>query len=146
MPIHITWEPHGVVQTAHGSVAALELIESLQQLQNDLRFDALHYLVQDFFAVDSVEISAAESEGLACTTVGAAYVNPHIRMAIVGASPAARTLARHSMDSSPYLCRRFDTLEPARAWIAEGDVTPVPLDIQLQAVVPDLPQGWVHRF
>lgn len=140
MPIHITWEPHGVVQTVHGSVAALELIESLQQLQNDLRFDILRYLVQDYSALDAVQLSHAESEVLACTTVGAAYVNPHIRVAIVGASPAARTLARHSMDTSPYLCRRFDALEPARAWIAQGEVSPVPLDIQLQAVVPDLPE------
>ncbi len=140
MPIHIRWEPHGVVQTVHGSVTALELIESLQQLQNDLRFDDLRYLVQDCRQLDAVQISPAESEVLASTTVGAAYVNPHIRVAIVGAGPAACTLAQHSMQTSPYLCRSFADLEPAHAWIAQGEIAPVPLDIQLQAVVPDLPE------
>ncbi|MGQ0711410.1 MAG: hypothetical protein ACT4NV_16890 [Rhodoferax sp.] len=139
MPIHIAWEAHGAVGVARGCVAALELIEAWQQLQNDLRFDDLRYIILDYSALDGAQLTEPEYGVLASTMVGAAYANPHIRVAIVGTSAPARTLAQHSLQSSPYLCRCFGTLEQARGWIAQGEMAPVPLDIQLQAPVPDLP-------
>lgn len=135
MPISLHWEARGVVRTAVGDIAADELFNSVADLQNDPRFDALRYVVEDLSAVASVALDESGLDMLIASAIGAALSNPHIRIAVVLRSPQLIRMAREFAAQSPYITRTFSTLEAARDWIAQGDVAPVPLDLVLQADV-----------
>ncbi len=135
MPISLQWERHGAVKVLTGDVTGDELFNALADLQNDPRFDALRYVVEDFSGVGSVQLDAAGMDMLVDGAIGAALSNPHIRIAVVTGTPLLRTLARQFAAQSPYITQTFASLAAARAWIAEGDVEPVPLEWVLQTTI-----------
>lgn len=135
MPISLHWEQRGVVRTAVGDIAADELFNSVADLQNDPRFDALRYVVEDFSEAGTVALDEASLDMLIASAIGAALSNPYIRIAVVLRSPQLYRLARQFAAQSPYITRTFSTLEAARDWIAQGDVAPVPLELVLQTDV-----------
>lgn len=139
MSVHISWEPHGVGLCCSGEALADDLIEAMRQIQNDCRFDQLRYALMDFSPVQGLLLSDEELDVLIAMALGAAYSNAHIRLALVSSDEDGRSLCRRFMRSSPYLTRLFSDVAAARAWIGEGEMAPVPLDIQLQACVPGLP-------
>lgn len=135
MPITLQWEPRGVVRAMTGEIGADELLESVADLQNDPRFDQLRFLVEDFSEVESVQLDEAGLDMVIATTIGAAFSNPHIRIAVVATTPPVRSLARQFAEHSPYVTQIFQTLAAARVWIAGEESVPVPLDVALQAAV-----------
>lgn len=135
MPIRFQWEPRGVVRIITGDVDTGELLNSVADLQNDPRFDELRYVVEDLSEVGAVQLDEAGMDMLIASAIGAAFSNPHIRIAVVTTSPYVHTLARQFVAQSPYITRMFRTLADARAWIAGGEIAPVPLELVLQAAV-----------
>lgn len=135
MPIDLQWEPGGVVRTLTGDVTAEALLHAIAALQNDPRFDALRFVVEDFSRVDSVQLETGAMDMLVDSAIGAALSNPHIRVAVVTGTPLLRTLVRQFAAQSPYITHTFASLAAARAWIAEGDVEPVPLELVLQTTI-----------
>ena len=135
MPIDLQWEPGGVVRTLTGDVTAEALLHSIAALQNDPRFDALRFVVEDFSGVDSVQLETGAMDMLVDSAIGAALSNPHIRVAVVTSAQQLRLLVRQFAAQSPYITHTFASLAAARAWIAEGDVEPVPLELVLQTTI-----------
>lgn len=135
MPISLQWEPHGVVRTFSGQIEFDEYMQSIAELQNDLRFDTLRFIVEDFSLATSVRIAASDVDMIIATTIGAAFSNPHIRIAAVAQEPTLRQLISLFSQTSPYVTQSFERLSDAREWIRDGETSPVPLDIQLQASV-----------
>ncbi|MDT8991002.1 hypothetical protein RQP54_09020 [Curvibacter sp. APW13] len=135
MAISLEWEPHGAVRIYNGTIHIDGIVDAIAQLQNDPRFDRLRYLIEDFSAVDSLAISESEVDLIVAHAIGAAYSNPHIRVAAVATSEQTRQLVRQFAKDSPYIVRLFGDTEAARQWISGGETSPVPLEIQLQASV-----------
>ena len=135
MPIDLQWEPGGVLRTLTGDVTAEALLHSIAALQNDPRFDALRFVVEDFSGVDSVQLETGAMDMLVDSAIGAALSNPHIRVAVVTSAQQLRLLVRQFAAQSPYITHTFASLAAARAWIAEGDVEPVPLELVLQTTI-----------
>lgn len=135
MPISLQWEPHGVVRTMQGEVSMEEFMDSVAALHNDMRFDTLRFAIEDFSAVTSVQVSMADIDMVIAVTIGAAYSNPHIRIAAVTQLPMVKQMVTIFAKASPYITRQFEDMDAARAWIRDGDTSAVPLDIQLQAKV-----------
>ena len=135
MPITQQWEPRGVVRTMTGEIGTDELLESVADLQNDPRFDQLRFVVEDFSPVEALHLDQAGLDMVIATTIGAAFSNPHIRVAVVAPAPPVRSLARQFAEHSPYVTQIFQTLAAARGWIAAEETSTVPLDVVLQAAV-----------
>ena len=135
MSISLHWEPHGVLRTCRGPIGFEEYMQSIAELHNHLRFDSLRYIIEDFTLAEVVRITPDEVDMVIASTIGAAYSNPHIRMAAVAQSEPLRQLLGQFFHLSPYVNRLFDDLQAAREWIHSGETAPIPLDIQLQTTV-----------
>lgn len=135
MPISLQWEPHGVVRVITGDVETGELLNSVADLQNDPRFDELRFVVEDLSEVGAVQLDDAGMDMLIASAIGAAFSNPHIRIAVVATSPQVHSLARQFAAHSPYITHTFPTLADARDWIAGGDMATVPLELVLQTTI-----------
>ena len=133
MSVALQWEPHGVLRTFSGTVEFEEYMESVASLQNDARFDELRYIVEDFAGCDSLHVSEAQMEMVMANAIGAAYSNPYIRIAAVAVEAQVCNLITLFAQGSPFITRVFPQMAQARAWLAAGDITPVPLDVRLQA-------------
>jgi hypothetical protein len=135
MGYSLHWEPHGVVRTLSGEIGFDEYMQSIAELQNDMRFDALRFIIEDFSAVESIHIDPTEIDMVIASVIGGAFSNPHIQVAAVARLQQVRELITLFAQGSPYVTRMFDDLVAARSWVAEGETSPVPLDIQLQTAV-----------
>lgn len=135
MSISLQWEPHGVVRTVAGTVHWDEFMASVVAVQNDARFDRLRYAIEDFSGIETVDLNQSDLDMVTAMTIGAAFSNPHIRIAVVATLAPVRQLAHSFSRTSPYVTRLFAQLAQAREWINAGDISAVPLDIQLQAAV-----------
>lgn len=135
MAVTLQWEPRGVVRTFSGVVAFDEFLESIAELQNDMRFDSIRYVIEDFSAIETLRVTAEDIDTVIASAIGAAFSNPNIRVAAIPHSDTTRALIREFAKGSPFVTRMFESVAAARAWIGGGDTTPVPLEVQLQATV-----------
>lgn len=135
MSIGLHWEARGVLRVCSGDIGFEEYMQSTAELHNDPRFDGLRYFIDDFTQVESLHMSSNDVEMVIASMIGAAYSNPHIRMAMVARSEPLRQMLAQLLRMSPYVNRVFDTQAEAREWIGSGETMPVPLEIQLQAAV-----------
>lgn len=135
MAISLHWEPRGVRRACSGDIGFDEYMQSVAELHNDLRFDTLRFIIEDFSLVESVHMCSSDVDMVIASAIGAAYSNPHIRVAAVARSASLRGLLGQFFHLSPYVSRLFDAMPAARAWIASGEMAAVPLEIQLQAAV-----------
>lgn len=133
MPVALQWEPHGVVREFTGTVEFEEYMQSVASLQNDARFDTLRYIIEDFSACSILHVSESDMDMVIASAIGAAFSNPHIRIAAVAQAPQARHLIHLFAQGSPFITRLFAQMERAREWVSDGDTAPVPLDVRLQA-------------
>lgn len=135
MPISLHWEPRGVVRTCRGHIGFEAYMQSIAELHNDLRFDALHYIIEDFTLAELAHMAPGDVDMVVASTIGAAFSNPHIRMAAVTQSQSLRRLLGQFSYLSPYVSRLFESMTAARDWIESVEMASVPLEIQLQAAV-----------
>lgn len=119
MPYTISWEPKGCVKTITGVVTAKEFMASIAELQNDLRFDKARYSINNFVDAQAFEITTADIHLYAAHSLGAAYSNRHMRIAIVATDPDIIALVQVYVKLSPYKTEFFETMEAARVWVSE---------------------------
>ena len=118
MSYELIWEPHGVVKRFFGVLTGRDIVESVERIEADPRFDACRHVINDLLAVERVDVSATDVEYVAAIDRGAALTNPDIRVAFVTTSPRLVALAEQYAEGgqSAYPTRIFDALVVARAW------------------------------
>lgn len=121
MGCELHWEARGVVKRYFGHVSSEQLLEPVISTEADVRFDRLRFVINDFLEAQSVAYTPADIEGIAAHDIGAASVNPDIKVAIVTTLPEVIELVQHYEKASTqaYPTRIFSTMAEARAWVAE---------------------------
>lgn len=120
MPFDITWEPLGVRRHFHGHMSAADLLRSIEVVHGDMRFDDLHYSLNDFLDVTSSDIEPnALMEG-AARAIGATLSNTRLVMLMVVVDPVMREKVRRFTGPplSSFPAEFFETREAARDWIS----------------------------
>ena len=115
------WEKSGLVRRFFGHVSIEELERSTILGQQDARFDAMRFVINDFRDCSSVSTPPAAIEEIAARDAGAALTNSRTRIATVSKNPAvlAITDLYEKAGYSPYPTRNFSTMEAAQEWLFE---------------------------
>lgn len=122
MPIDVVWERRGAYKRYHGHVTGEELLQSIDVLHSDYRFDRLRYVISDCSDVKSFSVTEDQVQLVAAKDLGARYTNPHVLVAIVTTDDRIKALATlyAGPPLQPYPTKIFDTLDDARAWTESG--------------------------
>jgi hypothetical protein len=115
----INWEPRGVVKRYFGCLTGHDLLQAVVDTEADARFDDYRYVINDFLAIEAVDLADADIEQIAAIDKAAARINPNIRIAIVATLPEVLALANQYVDSplGAYPTRVFARMTDARAWL-----------------------------
>ena len=90
MGFQIEWEPRGVLLRFFDRVPSSELMRAHEALHGDSRFDAAHYLIQDFSQAHAVELDDEDMRCRAYIDRVAASYNRRLHMAHVSADHRVR--------------------------------------------------------
>ncbi len=120
MPWEVVWEPRGVLRRFMGHVDGEQLLRSVAEVHGDWRFDTLHYSINDFLAVESLDLDQQALEQAAAETIGASQTNGRLEVLIVARDPRVVEVARRfvSPQLSNYPAHFFESIEEARSWVA----------------------------
>ncbi len=125
MAFDLVWEPSGVWRRYSGRLTAADLLASLNQVQIDPRYDRLRYSLNDFLAVESVDDVSGIMDVVIAGSIGGAYSNPRLVMAIVARHESV--LAHAGMfirPDFPYPVKIFQEIDAARAWLGASGAQP----------------------
>lgn len=119
MGYELIWEPRGVHKRFYGQVTDGDISGSVARIQGDRRFDALRYVINDFLDGTGHQVPLAAVEEIAAIDDAAAISNPHIRVALVAATPEFVELVNQYAGSTMklYPTRVFSSLDEARIWL-----------------------------
>ncbi|AXS80278.1 hypothetical protein [Dechloromonas sp. HYN0024] len=120
MAYELVWEPEGVINRFSGVVRAWELVQSVETIQGDARFDDTRYVINDFLAVTEYEMGAEILTEVAVLQYGAYNTNPNCRIVFVTTDDALATLVRGVPESSgitSYQTEVCPTVSAARDWL-----------------------------
>lgn len=121
MAYELVWEPEGVVRRFSGVVSAAEFISSVERVQGDPRYDDMHYVINDFSAVPTLNLSDETFTELAVLHYGAFVSNPNCRVVFVTADNVLAGMVRRILQQGPvvsYQTKVFLTEVEARDWLA----------------------------
>jgi hypothetical protein len=121
MPCDIIWEPQGVRRHFYGHMSPSDLLHSIEAVHGDMRFDDLHYSLNDFLDVTSSDIEPNTLMEGAAHAIGATLSNTRLVMLMVVADPTIREKVRRFTGPplSSFRAEFFETREDARDWIAK---------------------------
>ena len=115
MPFTITWEDGGVYKLFTGVVSFQEYSRSQELVLGDVRTDSLHYVINDFLAVEGYSLTTDQVKYVAAVNLGASITNPHLQIAYVTKDLRVIAMLRLAAVFSSFKLRNFSTLEEARA-------------------------------
>ena len=120
----VHWEETGAVKRFFGAVTALEVMQSVVEIEGDARLDDIRYVINDLLAATAFSCDSTEVDEIAAIAKASALSNSRIMIAIVATMPEITTGARQYVESpmNVYQTRIFSTLAEARVWIAEARV------------------------
>lgn len=123
MSYDIRWEPRGVVKHFYGEVTDHDMMHSVIETESDPRFDELRYVINDFLDCAACAVANKTVDKIAVADCGAAFTNPHIRIAVVTTAPEIVSLTVRYAQSplNRYPTRLFATIEDAQAWLNSGN-------------------------
>lgn len=122
MPYKNTWEQRGVYRVFSGKITGEEILEAVQKVEADARFDKIKYVINNFLDVTEIDVSPKDIKIIAAIDTAAALSNSDIKIAQLATDPqiaALNVLYSEAAGSSPYPTKVFHTLEDARKWIEE---------------------------
>ncbi len=114
-----TWEEKGLYRVFTGITSGLEVIDSNLSIHGDPRFDEIHYVLNDFTAIEGFEVSELDISLIANVDKAATMSKPILKIAIVTTcSDLLQWVEKYlqRMSDSSYTCCVFDNLEDARKW------------------------------
>ena len=115
------WEKHGVYRKCSGRVTGKEILQAVQEVESDNRFDLIRYVINDFLDVTEVDVSFEEIKLIAAIDNAAALTNPNIKVAQVTINSGIEDLAKFYSDrpgNNRYPSKLFLSLDEAREWVA----------------------------
>jgi len=113
------WERNGVIKVFSGSIDGQQVLDSVISVEEDIRFDSVRYVINDFLEVADIDISDGDVARVAAIDRAASITNPNIRIAVVTKDDRMRELARRYgdlMKNSPYQTLLFESIDAAREW------------------------------
>jgi len=119
MPFEIVWELRGAQVIYSGQVTASELAKAFVSVNADQRYDDLLYVLADYRASTSINVTDEQLIELACIDYAAALSNPRIAQAHVVDDVRVVRQLRHYMANNDSEHRQgiFSRVEDAHAWI-----------------------------
>lgn len=119
MGYELIWEPRGVLKRFFGQVTDSDISGSVARIHGDRRFDTLRYVINDYLDGTGHRIPLNAVEEIAAIDDAAAISNPHIRVALVAATPEFVELATQYAGATMkiYPTRIFSSLDEARIWL-----------------------------
>ena len=123
MGYEIEWEPpDGVLKRHFGHVTGEEVLEAVQRTEEDPRFDALHYAINDFRDCTSLAVSPVTVQEVAAVDCAAAHSNARIRVAIVTTRSDVKAMSNAYANDplTRFDTRIFETMEDARRWVGQA--------------------------
>lgn len=120
MPVHLTWEQHGLYRRFTDPVTSALLVRIKEENIGDERFDTLHYTICDFSGVSDFSSRSEDLAYLCALDKATALYRPGICIASVAPDERIASVMRSLRDSgvSPYPRGVFRSVEQARAWIS----------------------------
>lgn len=120
MSYELIWEPQGVVKRFWGHVSDSDILNAVNSVCGDSRFDDLRFVINDLTGVESQSVSGAAIEHYAAERIGALQCNPRIASPFVASSPSALAIVKAV--TSPALgtehpWRIFSKVGDAREWL-----------------------------
>lgn len=121
MSYELIWEPRGVIKRYYGVLTSTDLVEPVERTEADPRFDRFRYVINDFLAVERMELAPFAVEHVAAVDHAAAKTNQNIWIAVVTtASEVIELVERYAeLSRNAYPTRVFDTMEQARSWLTD---------------------------
>jgi hypothetical protein len=121
MGYELQWRPKGVVKRFFGFITGAEILQSINDVEGDWRFDDLRYVIDDFLGVRGFDISFPEVDEYSAIDGSAARINPKIKVALVTADAELTLLCKQYAESplNRYPTKIVATLEDAQQWIEE---------------------------
>lgn len=116
------WETDGVYRKFSGKLTGDEILESVQLVEADSRFDSIRYVINDFLDVTEVDVSPQKIKTVAVIDSAATLSNPDIVLAQVTTNPKVEdVIARYAQAPCPhaYPFKIFTRLELAREWVSK---------------------------
>lgn len=117
MPFQITREQHGIYKKFSGFVSKTEFLQSVFEAQSDPDYDRMAYSLNDFLEVTGHDVSISHVKTAAAHALGAAFINPDIKIAIVSTDQVIRELVKPFTAISSYPLALFTSVEDARKWL-----------------------------
>jgi hypothetical protein len=119
MPYSIHWEPSGVYKRFTGVVSGDELLRSVIEVANDVRFFHAHYEISDYLPADRTEFSQDALNEVRAVRIGSFQENPNIRVAIVtlDTSIEQRIFSTIAARLTLHQTRVFPSLPDANYWV-----------------------------
>ena len=119
MSYEIIWEPKGAIKRFFGDVTNIDLLESVEKIESDHRFDNLRYVINDFLACTTFSFDGSVVEDISVLDNGASVSNPDIKVAVVATAPDIVTATKQYAESpiNAYETRIFSTLAESRLWL-----------------------------
>ena len=94
MPFTLEWTQRGVIKRFHGHLSGYDLVASAEAVGSDPRYDRLRFILNDFTAIGSHAIDAADIEHYASLRIGAALHNRHVLSPFVAQGNPGEHIAR----------------------------------------------------
>jgi ribulose bisphosphate carboxylase small subunit len=119
MPYSLIWEPHGVYKKFTGPVTSAELVQSVNEVANHIRFSAASYEVSDYLGADSTDFSQDALNEVRAVRIGSFSRNPNVRVAIITLDPQIqkRIFSTIAARLTLHQTRIFTDLADANAWL-----------------------------
>lgn len=120
MPFELDWEARGVYKRLSGFVSGDEFVRSVCAIQGDARFDAIHYIINDFSAVTGYALPEDVLTEVSALQYGAHATNPNYRIVYITADAGLAGLVETHFGKSQdpaYETVVLPTLAEAREWL-----------------------------
>ena len=119
MPYSLSWEPNGVYKKFTGMVTGSELVRSVNEVANDIRFAAARYEISDYLSATHTTFSQDALNEVRAMRIGSISRNPAIRVAIVTLDTEIqqRIYSTIAARLTLHQTKVFSALPEAEAWV-----------------------------
>lgn len=119
MPYSLIWEPLGVYKKFTGHVTGVELVRSVNEVANGLRFAQAHYEVSDYLDAQATDFSQDALNEVRAVRIGSFSRNPKIRVAIVtwDAAMQKRIFSTLAAQLTLQQIKIFSAVADANTWL-----------------------------
>jgi hypothetical protein len=124
MPYSLSWEPNGVYKKFTGLVTGAELVRSVIEVAEDIRFIGARYEVSDYLSAERTDFSQDALNEVRAVRIGSISRNPSLRVAIVTLDTEIqqRIYSTIAARLTLHQTKVFSALADADAWV--GRMTP----------------------